>query len=309
MKTTNNHSLHIAAVARATTAEKTALLIATLAHWFTSRPCSRSTNAAHAVTAAVRRSHCRKPPPREPSLLSSRVAAHHADCCIVNLFALRCLLIGQAPTRVVESVACRCGAQLEPAALLMRCCVAVRVAASGDHRTPLLGRPPHAAAATADANFIAAAAIISWMHTIAMTCTWAETTKTSTTGHGFDEEPVFVRIERTETGNRLKYSLIPFDFVCAIEDFGLFGTDLGFLVWVMARWEILLSSGTLSSLLLCPTPMTLTEVYCSLSKEYDLSVDLPILRSASLDDFHQGRNANSLSLYFGEDPARCAFEQ
>ncbi|GAB2298171.1 hypothetical protein Dimus_032243 [Dionaea muscipula] len=28
--------------------------------------------------------------------------------------------------------------------------------------------------------------------------TWAETAKTSTTGHGFDGGPVFVRIERTE---------------------------------------------------------------------------------------------------------------
>ncbi|GAB2271245.1 hypothetical protein Dimus_006087, partial [Dionaea muscipula] len=142
--------------------------------------------------------------------------------------------------------------------------------------------------------------------------TWAETAKTSTTGHGFDGEPVFVRIEQTETGNRLKYSLIPFDFVCTIEDFGLFGTDLGFFVWVMARWEvhstilgldksILLSSGTLSSLLLCPTPMTLTEVYCSLSKEYSL-----LLTSLYSE---VGRNADSLSLYFGEDPARCPFEQ
>ncbi|GAB2303232.1 hypothetical protein Dimus_037229, partial [Dionaea muscipula] len=100
----------------------------------------------------------------------SRVAAHHADCCIVNLFALRCLLIGQAPTRAVESVACRCGAQLEPAALLMRCWCCARRCRSGSHCTPLLGQPPHAAAATADASFIGAAAIISWMHTIAMTC-------------------------------------------------------------------------------------------------------------------------------------------
>ncbi|GAB2296333.1 hypothetical protein Dimus_030456 [Dionaea muscipula] len=70
--------------------------------------------------------------------------------------------------------------------------------------------------------------------------TWAETAKTSTTGHGFDGEPVFVRIERTKTGNRL-ISFIPFDFVYAIKDFGLFGTDLGFLIWVMARWEACLS--------------------------------------------------------------------
>ncbi|GAB2296334.1 hypothetical protein Dimus_030457 [Dionaea muscipula] len=67
--------------------------------------------------------------------------------------------------------------------------------------------------------------------------TWAETAKTSTTGHGFDGEPVFVRIERTKTGNRL-ISFIPFDFVYAIKDFGLFVTDLGFLIWVMARWEV-----------------------------------------------------------------------
>ncbi|GAB2292157.1 hypothetical protein Dimus_026409 [Dionaea muscipula] len=60
--------------------------------------------------------------------------------------------------------------------------------------------------------------------------TWVETAKTSTTGHGFDDgEPVFVRIERIDTGNRLN-SLIPFDFVCAIK-------DLGFLIWVMVRWE------------------------------------------------------------------------
>ncbi|GAB2288727.1 hypothetical protein Dimus_023044 [Dionaea muscipula] len=47
--------------------------------------------------------------------------------------------------------------------------------------------------------------------------TWAETAKTLTTGHGFDGQPVFVRIERTETDFSHKATADPASFKDTIQ--------------------------------------------------------------------------------------------
>ena len=49
-------------------------------------------------------------------------------------------------------------------------------------------------------------------------------------------------------------------------------------------------------------------MYDALSSVFDLYLESSIINSLNFGHF-QGRNADALALYFGEDPARCPFEQ
>lgn len=49
-------------------------------------------------------------------------------------------------------------------------------------------------------------------------------------------------------------------------------------------------------------------MYDALFFDFDIHCENSIINSLNYGDF-QGRNADALALYFGEDPARCPFEQ